>query len=315
MQIMRVFYQIEDFPKNQAPIALTIGTFDGLHKGHMHLLKHLSDISGSHNQTGVITFSNHPSQVLRPHSPHSFVCTLDHKIKMLSQAGVEYLFLIPFTRDLAEQTASSFISKLQEFIPFSHLILGHDARIGKNREGDKNAIRELAKEGDFEVQYLDALHYDESPISSTSIKEAIQKGNLSLAESLLGRPYSIYSKVIHGSGQGKHIGFPTANVKVTGLCLPPQGVYAATLIDEGKEFLGIANLGTAPTLKKSAEPLLEMHVFDHNYNLYEKYVEIILHEFLRPECTFKSSDALKIQIQKDIVKARLFFSSTYLSMH
>lgn len=299
---MNLFTRIEDFPKNKKPIYLTLGTFDGLHLGHQSLLNHLRQFKDGFSC--ALTFNNHPTEILNPNFSSSLIATNDHKIKLFQQFGINHLISIPFTQELSEKTADHFLSFLQTHIPFSHLILGYDAKLGKHKHGDKEHILRLAKEMNFNLHYLEPSKYENDPISSTLIRKSIQSGDFALTKSLLGRPYSIYSNVQPGEGKGKQIGFPTINVNVNGLCLPPLGVYTVTLMQENTLFKGIANLGVSPTIKNTVQPTLEVHLFDVPKNIFG-LVEVFFHQFLRPEKKFESIEKLKLQITEDIKIGKL----------
>ena len=284
---------------------ITIGNFDGMHLGHQAVIKKLKEISLQKNYPCVvISFENHPMEVLRPDISICKICTTDHKIQLLENLGVDILILLPFTQALSEQSAEKFLQNLQRIIPFSHLVLGWDATLGKNKQGNKEIVQEIAKKNQFDVEYLDQKKVDGIPVSSSKIREYIQEGKLSETHKLLGRTYSIYSTVYKGEGRGKKLGFPTANFNVKGLCLPPLGVYAVTALIDKIPYKGVANLGIAPTLRHDKIPLLEVHIFDCEKNLYNKPVEVIFSSFLRPEKKFACQDELIMQIQNDISKAK-----------
>lgn len=300
---MHIVYRAEDFPVVRQPIILTIGNFDGVHAGHLHILKQMHSHS-PHSHKCLITFTNHPSEILRPTSPTSTICTLSHKIALLRQAGIDTLLLLTFTRDFSGLSAEDFLQKIRKEIPFSRLILGHDATLGNKRQGTKEAILTVADRLGFEVHYSEGYRRNEIPVSSTLIRKHLTAGNLENVEELLGRPYSIYSTVRPGLGKGKTIGFPTANIPLHNLCLPPNGVYAVTIKHNDKAYRGIANLGVAPTIKSISSPVLETHIFSFTEDLYDKEVEVIFHRFIRPEKKFSSIEELKHQIQKDINLSR-----------
>lgn len=302
---MKLIKAIPQKPLFKTPCAITIGNFDGLHTGHQFVLKRLSEISHQNQiPSVVISFKNHPAEILRPERPICKICTNEQKIKIFEKKGIDTLILLPFTKELSELSVEEFISNLQKNIPFSHLILGWDATLGKNRHGNKEIVKDIAKKQNFQVEYLEQYKIDQTSVSSSAIRACIQEGNLQEAERLLGRPFSIYSAVLKGEGRGKKIGFPTANMDVKGLCLPPLGVYAVKAIINDIPFKGIANLGLAPTVRKDTHPTLEVHIFDFNQNLYNQTIEVIFSTFLRPEKKFNSLDELKAQIARDIQIAR-----------
>lgn len=290
---------LRDFPQSSKPVILTIGNFDGMHLGHQSVLSKMHKVAKTDSlPTCAITFSNHPSEILRPSNPISLLCTLPHRIKLLGEQGIDSIVLLPFTPELAKQSAAEFIEKIHAHIPFSHLILGHDAAIGKDRQGDRGTMHQLGKEHGFNVDYVEGYSNGGTPVSSSRIRTLLSEGNLSKVEELLGRSYSIYGKVLPGLGKGKHLGFPTANLDVAGLCCPPFGVYAVTVKRAASIVSGIANLGIAPTVRN--KPLLEVHLFTQEDDFYEQEIEVLFHAFVRPEKRFNSLDELKNQIQADI---------------
>lgn len=291
--------------KPQKPVVLTIGNFDGVHRGHQKVLKALCEYG---NRLGLpanaITFSNHPATVLNPGSAPLLLCTREHKEQLLKEAGIESLYMIPFTKELSEQTPEEFIDKLLSVMPFKALVLGSDATIGKGREGTQEVLSQLAKKFGFSLEYIADETIDGRRISSRGIRECIQKGSLEEASKMLGRPYSILGHVVRGGGRGAQIGFHTANITVDGLCLPPLGVYAVIAHVEGKSYPGVANLGRAPTVKNVPTPVLEVHIFDKHLDLYDSPVEVEFRNYLRPEQKFDSIESLKQQISHDIAAAK-----------
>lgn len=302
---MQIFYEIEHFSDPKKPVILTIGNFDGVHKGHLFLLQTMLKKAGTSHHTCAITFNNHPSETLRPENPTPLLCTIPHKIKLMEETGLNSLILLNFNPKLASLTAEAFIQKIRSSIPFSHLFLGHDATIGKGRGGNQETMQTLAHKFGFEVHYVTEYKQAEHALSSTQIRKLLRHGEIKPVEELLGRPYSIYSTVVQGIGKGKQIGFATANIDVSGLCLPPYGVYAVSMKrKDGLLLQGIANLGVAPTIKEAGQPTLEVHLFNAHLDLYGENVEVIFHQFIRPEKKFASIEDLKQQIQADIKMAQ-----------
>lgn len=298
---MKILRTLPDQALSTTPCIITIGNFDGLHLGHQHLIKELTKVAKNQQRPSVVfSFENHPGEILRPDRPICKLCTNDYKIQFLEKLGIDTLILLPFTKQLSELSAEEFILKLQQSISFSHLILGWDATLGKNRQGNKEIIQDIAAKQHFEVKYLNQLTIDNIPVSSSLIREYIQKGNLDQANKLLGRPFSVYSTVLKGNGRGKQLGFPTANIDVNGLCLPPLGVYAVTVILDNTPYRAVANLGVAPTVRQDASPTLEVHILDFDKNLYDLKIEVQFSTYIRPEKKFSSLEELKQQIKKDI---------------
>lgn len=302
---MKVAYSFAEIVMPKTPVVLTIGSFDGVHLGHQAILQHLTQTaSRQHAISIVLTFSNHPSKVLRPNAPTPLLCSIDHKLHLIEKAKVFATILLPFTKEFSQQSADIFLKTTREVLPFQTLILGSDAHFGKNRDGDRTVVTALAETQGFTVEYLSDITKNGQRISSSHIRDLIQKGLLKETEDFLGRPYSIYGSVLKGSGRGAPLGFPTANLDVSGLCLPPLGVYAISLFEGKNEFKGVANLGYAPTMRADAEPLLEVHLLDYKSDLYGKFVDVQFHEYIRPEKRFSDVEALKNQISLDVKAAR-----------
>lgn len=305
---MLIIEKLEDFSHPRQPIILTIGNFDGMHRGHQAVLKQAQALTGQEGQVIVLTFSNHPSEVLRPENPTCLLCTLPHKLRLLQQFGIQIIALLPFTHYLAQHSAESFIERVRQFVPFAHLVLGHDATLGRDRQGNRATMQMLGMEWGFNVHYLEEYRYEGRPVSSSRIREFLQQGDLTHVEELLNRPYSIYAPVTTGKGKGKQLGFPTANVDVTGLCLPPFGVYAVEIIHDSRRLSGIANLGIAPTLKESQQPTLEVHIFESEQDWVGHTLEIVFKGFVRSEQKFQTIADLQQQIRKDIELVKQSYS-------
>lgn len=303
---MKVISDLAAVPYNKERVSLTIGNFDGVHLGHQALLKRLTmTASAAHERSVVITFTNHPSEVLRPDSPVPLLCTYEHKIKLIREIGIDLLIPLTFTKEFASQTSEEFLQKVRTYYPFSRLMLGPDATMGRDRRGDRTYLQALAKNWGFTFENIEELISEGTKVSSSKIRELIQKGNLKGAEKLLGRQFSIYTYVKTGQGLGKRIGFPTLNMEVEKLCLPPFGVYAVRVLGEGKPLKGVANLGVAPTVRQDNKPILEVHLLEtHDEIKNESLIEVILHTYLRPEMRFANVDQLKEQISQDVQNAQ-----------
>ncbi len=302
---MYVVEQLEDYVHLHQPLALTIGNFDGVHRGHQAILQRIQDLAGPNGEAVVLTFRNHPSEVLRPAQPSSLLCTPIHKIRLLQAYGIDRILLLSFTHDLAQHTAEAFIAYLHHYIPFSHLVLGQEATLGKDRQGHPEVMQRLSREWGFTLSYEEPHRFAGEVISSTFIREAVKRGDFARAAELLGRSYSLYAAIKHGEGRGATIGFPTANFETEKLCMPPSGVYAIEAVDDdGRRMPGVANIGTAPTVRPQGPLLLEAHFFDRHDNLYGKYLEIFFKAFIRPERKFPDVEALRCQIALDVETAK-----------
>lgn len=305
-------YPLQATPSLRRPLALTIGTFDGIHQGHQALLDRCREAAGEGGSVVLFTFSNHPRKLLFPDSPPPLVlCNSEQKIALLEEAGVDLLLLASFTPGFSQQTAEEFLRGLRNHLPFDHLILGHDAYLGHRREGTPQHLQELASTLSFDLDYLPPLLADERVISSRWIRELLEEGKLEEVTALLGRPHSVRGRVIQGPKRGHALGFPTANLSIEGLALPPFGVYSVWTHIEGASLPGVANLGRAPTVDRE-RPLLEVHLLQEGeWKLYGKEIEVEWVSYLRPEKAFPSFAALRQQIAMDCEKARQILEKNY----
>lgn len=304
---MQIIYNFQDKHVTNDPVVLTIGNFDGVHLGHQFVLKNLKKIARKKNQkTVLVTFENHPSDILYPEKKASLITNLPFKLKLLEQEGIDFLLLLRFTDSLRNETAEQFLKRIKDNFLFSDLVLGYDGAIGKEKEGKEQMLRLYEQPLQYHLDYLPPLRLHDEIISSRNIRQLIQAGNLEKVGQFLGRPYSIYTTIIPGQSLGSKIGYPTLNLDVSNLCLPPFGVYAVTFVIHDKQFAGIANLGIAPTVRKDGRPLLEVHLLDYEggVNLHDQLSEVIFHSYLRPEIKFDSTDALRQQIAKDIASIK-----------
>lgn len=300
---MKIIRDITHFKPNIQPISLTIGSFDGVHLGHQFLLNQVTALAKKkHGESIVVTFENHPRVLLAKN--HLSICTLPHKLHLLEKMGVDNVVLFKFNEEFKEQSAINFLKLLHASIPFTNLILGHDSKLGKDREGTEEIVNATAKALGFNIDYLEPLEVNHQPISSTLIRSFIQKGDLKSVEKLLGRKYSIQNQVIRGTSKGKELGFPTANLDVSELALPPFGVYAVLAQFENRLEKAVANLGFAPTMRQNNIPVLEIHLLESQEDLYGKDLNVIFYEYLRPENRFSTIQELQAQIALDINRAQ-----------
>lgn len=307
---MQIIHDTATINVAKGPIALTIGMFDGLHLGHQAVLSHLIE---KKKHSIVLTFSNHPLEILHQKKiPH--LTTLAHRLELLAQAGVDTAIVIPFTHTFSKQSAKVFLSYLKQLVPFSDLVLGYDATIGHERKGDRSQLVALALLLNFTLEYIDPILIDKITISSSRIRRLIEGGSLEKVSRLLGRRYSILTRVEQGSGKGRLLGFQTANGAVEGLSLPPFGVYAVHVIFQKQCYLGVANLGYAPTVHTHRPAFLEVHLLECNKSLYGEEIEVIFLKYLRAERCFPTPERLIEQIKKDIAHADRFFVNSSIAL-
>ncbi|CDH21606.1 bifunctional: flavokinase; FAD synthetase [Xenorhabdus bovienii str. kraussei Quebec] len=285
---------------------LTIGNFDGVHRGHQALLKHLKQEGlRSGLPTMVMIFEPQPLEVFAVDKAPARLTRLRDKIRYLSQYGVDYLLCVKFDRNFADNSPEAFVSRLLvEKLGVKFLAIGDDFRFGKNRLGDFHYLQQAGKQYGFDVASTDSFCDSGLRISSTAIRQALQDDDLALAETLLGHPYSISGRVVHGNRLGRTIGFPTANLPLKRLVAPVKGVYAVEVYGLGdKPLPGVANIGNRPTVSGLGQQL-EVHLIDTQMDLYGRHIDVVLRKKLRDEQRFASLDALKQQIANDVVAAR-----------
>lgn len=305
---MRIVHRLDFIQLGSEQVSLTIGNFDGIHAGHQFILeKTVLTARIANGQSAVITFVNHPSEVLRPEQQVQLLITLQHKIRLFEQAGIDLLLLLPFTKALSELTADQFLKQIYQYLPFHSLILGYDATLGKDKKGDKAILQDIVDELGALLYYLEPVAIEEQVVSSSKIRALVKQGKLKEAEKLLGRPYSICAPVVSGQALGKQHGVPTVNMDVSQLCLPPYGVYFVKLHFQNRAYPGVANLGLSPTIKTTQKASLEVHLLDAEIDLYGKEVEVVFYQYLRPELHFSNIQELYLQIQQDIKAAKDFF--------
>ena len=309
--MMKVLTSLSALPILRNPI-VTLGTYDGVHIGHKTILTQLINKA---KETGkdsmLITFDPHPRQALGL-GEISLLSTLEEKINLLSETGLDYLLILPFTKEFSTQGATEFITNvLIDQLNISEIMLGYDHKFGHNREGDVHLLADvLTKTGRF-VTEIPAQDVDEIIVSSTKIRTALIKGEIQTANRLLGYNYQVSGKVVLGNQLGRTIGFPTANIELTNTSklIPGDGVYAVKLTAEGITHHGMMNIGIRPTVSNSQNRVIEVHLFDFNSDIYGGAVTISLCHRLRGEQTFSGIEALTEQLKKDEVDSRRYFAS------
>jgi len=289
----------------------TIGNFDGVHLGHRAVIERLA-IQGQ--QQGlpvcVVLFEPQPREFFDPENAPPRLMRLREKVDRLSELPVDYSLILRFNRALASMPPDDFIQTiLIDALDVRHLVIGDDFRFGRRREGDFNLLKQAGKKAGFEVADTPSVLIDGERISSTLIREALLAGDLSRAARLLGKPYEVCGRVIHGQKRGRLMGFPTANLLMQRKNTPIRGVFAVTMRGLCELPLpGVANVGVRPTLSGDETVLLETHLLDFNGDLYGKRVEVEFHHKLREERRFNGLSELRIQIEKDITAARDYFA-------
>jgi riboflavin kinase/FMN adenylyltransferase len=304
---MHVSTHPSELPIRTRPVFAALGMFDGVHLGHQHVIRQaLLDAHVSNGISVAITFDPHPLAVVNPLRAPALLQTLSQRLRAISDLGIEAALVIPFTVEFSQQTGEEFIRKLfKELVQLRGLSVGQGFHFGRGRSGNTPLLRSLGAEMGFRVHALAPIAIGGEIVSSTRIRMAIREGNFAHAAELLGRTYALEGVVVRGEGRGRTIGFPTANVDVRGLELPPRGVYAVRLRGKSASHPGAANLGMRPTVQTSTPQLnLEVHLLDFDGDLYDELVEIEFVKWLREERKFPSLSALRQQIARDVALAR-----------
>jgi len=306
MQIIRDFSALT--PKHKGAV-VALGNFDGVHLGHRAILQNAIALAKQYNvPAAVMTFEPHPREFFAKDGKKLRITSFHSKVQSFADMGIELLFLVRFNARFASLSPESFVTDvLHRDLEAKHIVTGYNFAFGKNRGGDTAFLKMQAERLGFRFTACDAVQDTAgATISSSAIRECLAKGDIKKASALLGRPYSIDGKVRHGQQKGRELGFPTANLSLGRLFAPRYGVYAVRFTAETQphhQYTGVANLGIRPTFDLT-EPLLEVHGFDMNRQLYGERITVELVEFLRDEQRFENIESLKSQIAKDCQHAR-----------
>lgn len=299
---MKVFRSLEDYIPGSKTVA-TIGTFDGLHIGHKTILRQI--IQTARDRQGeslLISFHPHPRLVLFPeNNPLRLLQTLDEKIEMLDDLGLDKLLLIPFTREFSRLKSKAFIRDiLIQTVQMDHIIIGYDHRFGKNRTGGIEELEELKEEGKYTVEEIPAQAIDDAYVSSTKIRKALEACDVQQAARFLGYPYSFAGPVVHGEKQGRLLGYPTANIEPEDRykLIPADGVYFVRVRIGDEAFYGMMSIGKKPTMGEFARSH-EVYIFDFDRQIYGQTIRVEMLNFIRHELKFNSLDELMAAMAKD----------------
>lgn len=284
---------------------VTIGTFDGVHLGHQKVISRLKEIARRHRGESVIfTFFPHPRLITSPGETNlRLLTTLEEKKNLFARSGIDHLIVYPFTKAFSQLTYAGFVEEILVNKLGTHcLVVGYDHRFGKNREGGFEYLQDCAQKFGFEIEKLDVLLVDEAHVSSTRIREALENGDIVLANRFLGYRFTLHGTVVDGQQVGRKIGFPTANIEASDphKLIPGYGVYAVEAITGGKKYGGMLNIGVRPTFNRNADNRsIEVHLFDFSGDLYNKEITLIFAGKIRNEQKFSGVDALVEQLKKD----------------
>ena len=305
---MEVFTDIKNI--NIDKTAICVGTFDGLHQGHMVVInKTIEQAKRLNAKSLVFTFWPHPHEIIFPDKTVYYLNTFQEKIDLFSKSGIDYLVLFPFNKEFSNKTSKEFIKDfLVEKLNMKFFVIGYDHQFGKEREGKYEKMMNCAEELNFGIERVEQQAIKDEFISSTKIRNLIKEGELELANSLLGYKYFTSGDIIRGKQIGKSIGFPTANINIApNKIMPKTGVYCVKVDLEDKIYTGMANIGFNPTIDNSKELNLEVHLFDFQKDIYQKKIKISFYKRIRNEEKFSSLEALKSQLEKDKLESIKYF--------
>lgn len=296
--------------QSQVPCAITLGKFDGLHRGHQKLIQKICECQRESNvRTVVFAFDMIPF-FKRQGIVHRGIMTNEERKEYLKDI-VDVLVECPFDERISSISAEDFIEKiLVGKFHAKYIVVGTDFHFGYQKQGDIHLLAEKAHKYGYELLVVEKEKYGDREISSTYIKEELTKGNMEKVNHMLGYSYMLHGSVEYGKQLGRKLGFPTINVHPSDeKLLPPKGVYMTSIFIDGICYHGVGNVGTKPTVTDEKRMLVETYLFDYNDNAYDKYVQVNLHKFKRPEQKFSSVEEMKVQVERDISFAKEYFSN------
>lgn len=291
------------------PAAVTIGKFDGVHRGHQYLVGLLLEQARERDLASVVvTLHPHPISVLRPGTRISYLCSLEERVRLLQNLGVDRVAVLSFTSELAQLSYRDFLSLIVEELDMRLLLAGPDLAIGRDRAGNVGALKELGAETNFELSVVELLSEDSAKVGSGAVRNALAAGDMENVTQLLGRPFALHGPVVRGAERGRTIGFPTANIAVgPDLALPSFGVYVTRAFLGETTYESVTNIGQRPTFEED-RPTVETYLFDFEGDCYEQELRIELLSRVRDEQRFDGVEELKAQIGKDTQVAREYFT-------
>jgi riboflavin kinase/FMN adenylyltransferase len=298
-------------PSQRVPCALTVGNFDGVHRGHQALLARVTSAARARGlASAVMTFEPHPREFFAPQAAPMRISNLRDKLEALRAAGLDRVFIQHFNRRFAQLSAAEFVERiLLDGCDVRWLLVGDDFRFGTRRAGDNALLQQYARQGRFELEQMPTFDDGGERISSTGVRTALAAGDLTRAERLLGRPYSISGRVLHGRKLGRSMGFPTLNLRIAHAHPAVHGIFAVNVLGIGPHPVpGVASIGLRPTVDDQGRWLLEVHLFDFSREIYGALVRVEFVQKLREEQKYETLDALAAAIRRDAERARAILS-------
>ena len=284
---------------------LTIGVFDGVHLGHQHILNRLKELAASKGcLPGVVTFRNHPRLILKPGSTVRHITSLGERKSLIRGLGIDLIVDVEFTREFSLLSARQFLALLMEHLKMRGLVVGPDFVMGHNREGDVPVLTALAKEMGFHLEVVEPRLMADQPVKSKSIRQLVEQGDVGLTSRMLGRPFALAGRVVHGEGRGKALGFPTANLHIEpGQLLPRDGIYATWAEVDGRRYQAASSVGVRPTFGQGKREV-EAFIMDFEEDLYQRVLRLEFVRYLREERAFPTPEDLSRQMEEDVRQAR-----------
>lgn len=308
---MRTITRLEELSSETQPIVFTAGAFDGVHRGHQTVIQHAREIAGAiGGRVWALTFEPHPLRVLRPEKAPALITSTPHRLQLLRAQQLDGVAMLPFTPAFAAQEPEAFVEYVSAAVPaLRAFVVGANWTFGNAARGNVALLTKLGGQLHFDVHAIRRVSWDGAPISSTRIRQAITEGRLDDVEAMLGRPFSIYGTVVHGTKVGRQLGFPTANVDPHCEVRPPPGIYACYTRIDGREYPSVAFLTAHPDPRKGPPDVVEVHVLDMSLDLYDQDVDVRFVQKLRDEAQFSEINELKAQIARDVAAARELIST------
>ena len=309
---MKVHTENKKYIKQKNTV-VTVGTFDGLHRGHLKILETMKSIAGKINGTSVmVTFDPHPRKIISKDYNLKMLTTTEEKIALLNNAGIDNLLVVKFTEEFSQLTSDEFIKQIiVDTIGAAHMVVGHDHKFGRDRLGDENKLREFGRLYNFDVTSVPVERINDEIISSTKIRNSLFEGDIEKANLFLGRNYSMSGTVVKGSQRGRTLGFPTANIQPDSpdKAIAKRGVYAVSCRCEDEQQFGIMNIGLRPTFGGTPVLVIEVHLLNFNKDIYGKKLTVDFMKKLRDEKKFETKEELIHQIEIDKQKAVQMFET------
>ncbi len=313
---MEIFDDLSKIVKNDNT-TLTIGTFDGVHLGHRKILETVKQKALLHGgRSLIITFNPHPKTVVSSNYDIKILTGLDEKLQLFEQLDVENVLIINFSKEFSRLSSEDFFKQyIIDQVGLREIVIGHDHHFGRNRTGNEKTLLELSKSYAFNVTAVEAFEINGEGVSSTKIRNALQRGDVKTANMYLGRPYSFKGVVVKGDKRGRALGFPTANIKPDNhqKLLPYLGIYAVEAKVRNSKFLGLLSVGKRPTFYQSGDVVPEVYIYDFDEDIYDEEITVSLIERIRGEEKYSSAEELVVQMNKDKEAGLEIFNRRYTS--